>query len=113
MKFKWEKKFLREDVGKEYNNHHDSQGNFDVLHLKSHVRYDGDKDVSTTFENRFRDEIFRQIENGIFRNFGQGRREVSIKLYPPELGTLKVVMQVQNREVSMVLHTQHRDVLMH
>ena len=78
--------------------------------IRSFVLNKANHGTSISAESKFRDEIFRQIEKGIFKNLGEGRREVSLKLHPPELGTLKVVMQVHNREVSMVLHTEHRDV---
>lgn len=79
-------------------------------YLRSFVLDKADQGPSSTVDSKFRDEIFRQIEMGIFKNLGEGRREVSIKLHPPELGLLKVVMQVNNKEVSMVLHTEYKDI---
>jgi len=102
-----DKKLLESSGNKEFHHPNDFASGHQI---RAFVLNKANQGTSIPAESKFRDEIFRQIERGIFKNLGEGRREVTIKLHPPELGTLKVVMQVHNREVSMVLHTEHRDV---
>ncbi len=59
---------------------------------------------------KFRDELFRQIEQGIFKNLGDGKKELTIKLFPPELGAIKLSIEVQNKEVSLTIHTDNNQV---
>ena len=107
MEVPLDKRFLKSGGDKGFNHPNDFAAG---PQIRSFVLNNGNQGRSVPIDSKFRDEIFRQIERGIFKNLGEGKREVSIKLHPPELGALKVVMQVHNKEVSMILHTEHRDV---
>ena len=107
MEVPLDKRFLKSGGDKGFNHPNDFASG---PQMRSFVLDNANQGRSVPIDSKFRDEIFRQIERGIFKNLGEGKREVSIKLHPPELGALKVVMQVHNKEVSMILHTEHRDV---
>ncbi len=82
--------------------------NNDIIKLNPQV--ETIKSESSNISQDIRNNVLRQIEEGIFKNLGQGRRQISIKLHPPELGTLKLIMHMHNKEVSLVIHTQNHDV---
>ncbi len=50
-------------------------------------------------------EVYRQVENGIFTNLGQGGKQLVIRLDPPDLGQIRVILQVRGNEVQAVLRT--------
>ncbi len=49
--------------------------------------------------------VYRMVESGIFQNLGQGRRQLTLRLSPPELGSLSVMLQVRNKDVQAVIRT--------
>ncbi len=59
---------------------------------------------------KFRDQVLEQIQNGILRNLGEGKREISLRLRPPELGAMKIILQVQGKDVSVVIRTENHEV---
>ncbi|MFP4213689.1 MAG: flagellar hook-length control protein FliK [Desulfohalobiaceae bacterium] len=61
-------------------------------------------------DSKLRQEVLRQIQDGAFRNLGQGRQELSLRLHPPELGRVDVVLSLQGKEVSALLKTSSQDV---
>lgn len=88
------------------NNPNDSGPNFLFLNLEQNIH----TEESSLPNIKFRDEIFRQIEQGIFKNLGDGKKELTIKLFPPELGAIKLSIEVQNKEVSLTIHTDNSHV---
>jgi flagellar hook-length control protein FliK len=57
-----------------------------------------------------RQGILRQVQSGLLRGIGQGRQELTLKLHPPELGRLHVVLQVHQNQVSAMIKTDNPDV---
>lgn len=55
-------------------------------------------------------EIFDQVEGGLLRNLGQGKRQLILRLDPPELGKVQVLLKVQDNEVQAVIRTSNADV---
>jgi flagellar hook-length control protein FliK len=49
------------------------------------------------------------VQQGVFRNLGQGRKQLSLQLDPADLGTVNVILQVKGKEVNAVLKTSHED----
>ena len=45
------------------------------------------------------------MEQGAFKNLGQGTRQLTLRLDPIELGQVSVVLQVRGKEVQAVLRT--------
>lgn len=54
-------------------------------------------------ENFSSRDVLRQVESGIYRNLGEGSRQLTLRLDPPELGKLSLVLTVRGQEVSAVL----------
>ncbi|GAB1410233.1 hypothetical protein MASR1M90_13870 [Desulfovibrionales bacterium] len=48
-------------------------------------------------------EVYKQVEQGAFKNLGQGTRQLTLRLDPIELGQVSVVLQVRGKEVQAVL----------
>lgn len=54
-------------------------------------------------------EVYRQVEAGAFRDLGQGNKQLVIRLDPPDLGQVSVVLQVRGKEVQAVLRTSNQE----
>lgn len=54
-------------------------------------------------------EVLRQVEAGAFRDLGQGNKQLVIRLDPPDLGQVSVVLQVRGKEVQAVLRTGNQE----
>jgi len=54
-------------------------------------------------------EVYRQVENGAFKNLGQGVKQLVIRLDPAELGQVSVILQVKGKEVQAVLKTSSHE----
>ena len=50
------------------------------------------------------------METGILRNLGKGKKELILKLHPPDLGLLRISLQVKDKEVSLIIRTENHDV---
>ena len=61
--------------------------------------------LSDSESKALRQNVLRQVENGLLKNLGQGKQELTLKLQPPELGSIRVTLQVQGNEVSALLKT--------
>ncbi|MFW6179047.1 MAG: flagellar hook-length control protein FliK, partial [Desulfohalobiaceae bacterium] len=61
-------------------------------------------------DGRLRQEVLRQIQDGVLRNLGSGRQELSLRLHPPDLGRVDVVLQLQGKELSALLKTNNQEV---
>ncbi|WP_461208785.1 flagellar hook-length control protein FliK [Desulfocurvus sp. DL9XJH121] len=53
--------------------------------------------------------LMNQVESGILRTMGQGRKQLTLNLEPADLGKLNVVLQVKDKEVSAVLKAETQD----
>lgn len=67
-----------------------------------------DQPGTTTRTNVSRN-VLDQVQQGVFRNLGQGRKQLSLQLDPADLGTVNVILQVKGKEVNAVLKTSHED----
>lgn len=54
-------------------------------------------------------EVMRQVENGAFKNLSQGGKQLVIRLDPPDLGQVSVILQVRGKEVQAVLRTSNQE----
>lgn len=54
-------------------------------------------------------EVYRQVSNGAFKNLGQGNRQLVIRLDPPDLGRVSVILQVRGKDVQAVLRTTNQE----
>ncbi|MFP4169358.1 MAG: flagellar hook-length control protein FliK [Desulfonatronovibrionaceae bacterium] len=54
--------------------------------------------------------IMEQIQQGIFKNLGQGRSQMSLQLNPPQLGSISLILHVKNNEVQAMIKTTSHDV---
>ncbi len=48
-------------------------------------------------------EVYKQVESGAFTNLSQGGKQLVIRLDPPELGQVSVVLRVRGKDVQAVL----------
>jgi flagellar hook-length control protein FliK len=54
--------------------------------------------------------IMDQIQQGIFKNLGQGRSQMTLQLNPPQLGSISLMLHVHNNEVHATIKTMSNDV---
>ncbi|PIE68960.1 MAG: hypothetical protein CSA21_04605 [Deltaproteobacteria bacterium] len=54
--------------------------------------------------------VLDQLQQGAFRNLGQGRKQLTLHLNPAHLGSVHVVLQVKGKEVNAVLRTSQEEV---
>jgi flagellar hook-length control protein FliK len=48
-------------------------------------------------------QLFQQVNSGILQNLGNGGQQLTINLTPEELGSLQVMLQVRDKELSAVI----------
>jgi len=53
--------------------------------------------------------VYQQVENGAFKNLGQGVKQLVIRLDPVDLGQVNVILQVRGKEVQAVLRASNQD----
>ncbi len=53
--------------------------------------------------------VINQVQDGILKNLGQGRKQLTIQLTPEGLGKVNVMLQVQNKEVQAVLRVENHE----
>lgn len=56
------------------------------------------------------EHVLKQVENGILKNLNNGGHRLTLRLDPPELGKVAVILQVQNKDVRAVIRTQDENV---
>jgi flagellar hook-length control protein FliK len=54
-------------------------------------------------------EVYKQVENGAFKNLGQGLKQLVIRLDPADLGQVSVILQVRGKEVQAVLRASSQE----
>lgn len=62
-----------------------------------------------TLANARSAEVYKQVENGAFKNLGQGVKQLVIRLDPADLGQVSVILQVRGKEVQAVLRTSNQE----
>lgn len=55
-------------------------------------------------------QILDQLQNGILRNLGNGRSQLTLQLDPPSLGRVAVVLQIQDKEVRALIRPSSPEV---
>ncbi len=53
--------------------------------------------------------IARTVQNGILQNLQQGGKQLTLRLDPPSLGKLSVILQVHNNEVRATIRTENTE----
>jgi flagellar hook-length control protein FliK len=51
-------------------------------------------------------DILRQVENGMFKNLGQGGHRITLNLTPDELGSVTVMLTVKDKDVQAVIRAE-------
>jgi flagellar hook-length control protein FliK len=54
--------------------------------------------------------VLEQVQSGMLRNLGNGVRQLSLRLTPPELGQVQLLLQVHNKELRAVIKTGNHEV---
>ncbi len=65
--------------------------------------------TNTMWEKTARSNILEQVQEGIFKNLGQGRKQLTLQLNPNNLGTVNVILQVRNKEVQATIRAENHD----
>lgn len=65
--------------------------------------------VDSMWEKTARSSVLEQLQEGAFKNLGQGRKQLTLKLNPNDLGTVNVMLQVKNKEVTAVIRAENHD----
>jgi flagellar hook-length control protein FliK len=72
--------------------------------------------VQTQFQQRLESpvsarsaHVYQQVENGAFKNLGQGVKQLVIRLDPADLGQVSVILQVRGKEVQAVLRSSNQE----
>jgi len=54
-------------------------------------------------------QVYQQVENGAFRNLGQGVKQLVIRLDPADLGQVSIILQMRGKEVQAVLRSSNQE----
>ncbi|MFW5735406.1 MAG: flagellar hook-length control protein FliK, partial [Oceanidesulfovibrio sp.] len=54
-------------------------------------------------------ETMRNLEQAFMKNLGQGHRQLTLRLDPPQLGRVAILLTVKNNEVSATLRTERHE----
>ena len=65
--------------------------------------------ADTMWEKTARSNILEQIQEGAFKNLGQGRKQLTLQLNPHDLGTVNVMLQVKNKDVQATIRAENPD----
>ena len=68
------------------------------------------QNTNTSFKDLPSQRILRTVQDGVLQNLQQGGKQLTLRLDPPSLGKLTVILQVTNKEVSAVIKTENADV---
>lgn len=61
------------------------------------------------WEQTARSNVLEQVQQGAFKNLGQGTKQLTLKLNPLDLGTVNVMIQVHNKDVKAVIRADNPD----
>ncbi|BBD08901.1 flagellar hook-length control protein FliK [Desulfovibrio ferrophilus] len=53
--------------------------------------------------------MMQQVESGLLKNMGEGRKQLTLELNPGDLGKLSVILQAKDGEVSVMFRAEHQD----
>ncbi|MBG0775090.1 MAG: flagellar hook-length control protein FliK [Desulfovibrionaceae bacterium] len=56
------------------------------------------------------ESVLGQVKNGMMKTLAEGGKELTLRLDPPELGKLTVILQVHNKEVTATIRTENHEV---
>jgi len=59
------------------------------------------------WEKTARSNILEQVQEGIFKNLGQGRKQLTLQLNPHDMGTVNVMLQVKNKDVQATIRAEN------
>ncbi|WP_031481898.1 flagellar hook-length control protein FliK [Maridesulfovibrio frigidus] len=62
--------------------------------------------TSGMWANTARSNVLEQVQEGAFKNLGQGTKQLTLTLNPLELGTVNVMIQVKNKEVQATIRAE-------
>lgn len=65
--------------------------------------------ANTGSENVSLRQMLNQVQNGVLSNLGQGRTQLTLQLKPENLGSLSILLQVKNKEVSAVIRADNAE----
>lgn len=63
--------------------------------------------TNTMWENTARSSVLDQVQEGIFKNLGQGRKQLTLQLNPHDMGTVNVMLQVKNKDVQATIRAEN------
>ena len=55
------------------------------------------------------ERVLRQVESGVLKNVGQGGKQLTLRLTPPDLGRVHLQIQVREGEVRVMLRAENSD----
>ncbi|WP_415719750.1 flagellar hook-length control protein FliK [Maridesulfovibrio sp.] len=61
------------------------------------------------WEKSARSNILEQVQEGVFKNLGQGRKQLTLQLNPHDLGAVNVMLQVKNKEVQATIRAENHE----
>ncbi|NDV25757.1 flagellar hook-length control protein FliK [Desulfovibrio sp. JC010] len=65
--------------------------------------------TDTMWEKTARSNVLEQIQEGVFKNLGQGTKQLTLQLNPHDLGTVNVMLQVKNKDVQATIRAENPD----
>ncbi|KAB1438976.1 flagellar hook-length control protein FliK [Pseudodesulfovibrio senegalensis] len=54
-------------------------------------------------------KVMKQVTDAAFKNLGQGKKQLTLNLKPVELGAVRVILQVDGKEVNATLRAENAD----
>ncbi len=54
-------------------------------------------------------KVMKQVETAMFRNLGNGTKQLTLQLTPENLGKLNIMLQVQGKEVNAVIRAENNE----
>ena len=69
------------------------------------------REANTEQASRARDPLmdrnfFKQVEDGVLKNLGNGRRQISLDLKPEHLGSMHILLEMQGKDVRATIRTE-------
>lgn len=55
-------------------------------------------------------QVLEQVQNGMFKNLGNGRTQLTLQLDPPDLGRVGIILQVHDKEVRALIRPSSPEV---
>lgn len=74
-----------------------------VADAAAQIKTDFQVSASPTQSAPSHSQLFQQVNSGILQNLGNGGQRLTINLTPEELGSLQVMLQVRDKELSAVI----------